>query len=301
MGQIIDYAKEVSRWSYEELDDSTKKASGKSLWELVAGASEPLLDEPQFIDTVARNLKSGRFLLLIVGDGIREEMERMAEYLQGTPQLRFSLALVELQVYRLDESGGLLVTPVVISRTKEIPRAIVRVTGDATARVDVALDLAEIDSSTSSSQRRVLTHGSFFQELQARGVGADAIRLAHRLYDDFDNDDRFQIDWKSASFSIKMFDPADPGTRYTILVVTQDGTAYVGWLSYQLENAGLSYKNEFAAATGRLVNRKPKRDDPDSWETSVNLESLSGVYEAFKACVEELAAKIKSMRMATED
>ena len=31
VGQVIDYAKEVSRWGYEELDASARKATGKSL------------------------------------------------------------------------------------------------------------------------------------------------------------------------------------------------------------------------------------------------------------------------------
>lgn len=301
VGQVIDYAKEVSRWGYEDLDASTRKASGKSLWELVTGAADPILDEPQFIDTVARNLRAGRFLLLIVGDGIREEMERMAEYLQGTPQLRFSLALVELQVYRLAEEGDLLVTPVVVSRTNEISRAIVRVTGDATAKIDVSLDLTDVNSRIASSSRRVMTHETFFQELESKGVSAEGIRVAHRFHDDFDNDDRFQIDWKSASFSIKMFDPVGRGSRYTILVVNRDGTAYIGWLSKQFENAGISYDYEFSKATGKLVDRNPKSEDQDAWDAVVTLESLAEVYDAFKACIEELAANVNRQRMAIEE
>ena len=301
VGQVIDYAKEVSRWGYEELDASTRKASGKSLWELVTGASEPILDEPQFIDTVARNLQAGRFLLLIVGDGIREEMERMAEYLQGTPQLRFSLALVELQVYRLAEEGDLLVTPVIVSRTREISRAIVRVTGDATAKVDVSLDLTDVNSSVGSPPRRVMTYQTFFQELEAKGVSAEGIRVAQRFHDDFDQDERFQIDWKSASFTIKMLDPANPRTRYTILVVNRTGTAYIGWLGLQFENSGIAYDYEFSKATGKLLGCNPKSEDPDTWDATVTLEELAGVYGAFKACIEELAANVSRQRTAVEE
>ena len=107
------------------------RATGKSLWELVSGDSE--LDESRFVDAVVRNLKTGRFLLLIAGDGIREEMERMAEFLQETPQLRFTLALVELQVYRVLGGDDLLTMPLVVGRTSEVERAVVRVTGAVTA------------------------------------------------------------------------------------------------------------------------------------------------------------------------
>jgi hypothetical protein len=131
------------------------RATGKSLWELVSGDSE--LDESRFVDAVVRNLKTGRFLLLIAGDGIREEMERMAEFLQETPQLRFTLALVELQVYRVLGGDDLLTMPLVVGRTSEVERAVVRVTGAVTAHVDVSLDASE-PSGSSGPKRGVRLH-----------------------------------------------------------------------------------------------------------------------------------------------
>ena len=86
--QIIDYAKEMSTWTYADLqkairgakplDGSDEKAT-RSLYELVAAKGE--IGEASFRNTVSRNLKRGRFLLLIVGDGIREGAEAMAEFL----------------------------------------------------------------------------------------------------------------------------------------------------------------------------------------------------------------------------
>ena len=298
VGQIIDYAKEVSRWDYEDLDAATERACGKRLWDLVGEHSDPLLNEPKFIDTVTRNLNVGRFLLLIVGDGIREAMERMAEFLQDTPQLRFSLALIELQAYRLPETDQLLVTPVVVSRTKEISRAIVRVSGDAGAKVDVSLDITDASSGPASSPPRSLTHTDFFQGLEESGASAEAIRIAHRIHDEFDADDRFLIDWKSASFSLKLRDPVESRIRYTMLAVERAGTAYIGWLGSQLKRAGLSSSpaHEYVKMTGQLVDRNVHKNDPDSWETSVSLDVLSGVYDEFKGHIEELARQIYSER-----
>lgn len=78
VGQIIDYAKELPRLSFEAFDIAVRKASPAgqaaktdSLYQR-SGAETAGIDEASFVDAVARNLRRGRFLLLIVGDGIRE-------------------------------------------------------------------------------------------------------------------------------------------------------------------------------------------------------------------------------------
>lgn len=142
VAQIIDYAKELSRWGYEDLDQCARGAAGRSLWELVeAEATAVGLTESDFVDEVTRNLRRGDFLLLLVGDGIREEVERMAEFLQGTPQLHFTLALIEMHLYRFPGSESLLVVPSVVAQTKEVVRAVVRVeqVGNGYSNVDVTM------------------------------------------------------------------------------------------------------------------------------------------------------------------
>jgi hypothetical protein len=68
------------------------------------------VDEVAFNDALTANLRRGRFLLLIVGDGIREGVEAIAEYLQAHAGLHFSLGLVELPIYVMPD-GSKLVAP----------------------------------------------------------------------------------------------------------------------------------------------------------------------------------------------
>lgn len=297
VGQIIDYAKELSHWHYQKLDEATQKASGKKLWELVNETNAPELSESQFIDTVARNLQAGRFLLLIVGDGIREEMERMAAFLQGTPQLRFSLAMIELQVYRFSQSQDMLVIPFIVSRTKEISRAIVKVVGATGTKVDVSLDISDPDATPKTRSRRTLTHEEFFEELQESGISEDGVKVAHQIHDEYSLDDRFLIDWKMSSFSLKLRDPVESSIMYTILVVEWYGTAYIGWLESQLERTGLPSKfaHEYADATRKLVERRIG-NSLDQWEKSVSLDKIAEVYGEFKNQIEILAHKVYASR-----
>jgi hypothetical protein len=126
VGQILDYAKELSRWSSSDLQREVSRRlnrDGNPLLEKVR-AIEPTVDEMQFNDALTANLRRGRFLLLNVGDGIREGVEAIAEYLQVHAGLHFSLGLVELPIYVMPD-GNRLVVPRVLARTTIVTRNVV--------------------------------------------------------------------------------------------------------------------------------------------------------------------------------
>jgi hypothetical protein len=128
VSQILDYAKELSRWSSSDVQREVRhrlKRDGNPLLDIVR-AVDPQLDEQQFNDALTANLRRGRFLLLIVGDGIREGVEAIAEYLQLHAGLHFSLGLVELPIYVMP-NGDRLVAPRVLARTALITRNVVAV------------------------------------------------------------------------------------------------------------------------------------------------------------------------------
>jgi hypothetical protein len=128
VGQILDYAKELSRWSASDLQREVSKrlgGSGNRLLEMVR-VEHPDVDEVDFNDSLTANLRRGRFLLLIVGDGIREGVEAIAEYVQQHAGLHFSLGLVELPIFLLPD-GRKLVTPRVLAKTSVITRTVVAI------------------------------------------------------------------------------------------------------------------------------------------------------------------------------
>jgi hypothetical protein len=126
VGQILDYAKELSRWSSSDLQREVSrrlKRNGNPLLDAVRRV-DPKVDEIEFNDALTANLRRGRFLLLIVGDGIREGVETIAGYLQRYAGLYFSLGLVELPIYAMS-NGDRLVAPRVLARTTIITRNVV--------------------------------------------------------------------------------------------------------------------------------------------------------------------------------
>lgn len=147
VGQILDYAKELSRWTSSDLQREVGrrlKREGNAVLDLVRQA-DPNVDEIAFNDALTSNLRRGRFLLLIVGDGIREGVEAIAEYLQRHAGLHFSLGLVELPIYVLP-NGDRLVAPRVLARTVNVVRNVVGVPeGYVLVDEDDVAEIAPVD------------------------------------------------------------------------------------------------------------------------------------------------------------
>ena len=126
IGQILDYAKELASWGYEDLQRQVSIAlntSGNILFDLVAKQFSRL-DEAEFVDNVTRHLRRGEFLLLIVGDGIQEGVANIVDFVQRHSGLHFNLALVEAALYR-DDAHHLIVQPRVLARTEIVQRFVV--------------------------------------------------------------------------------------------------------------------------------------------------------------------------------
>jgi hypothetical protein len=136
VGQILDYAKDLQRWSYEDLQRAAAervRKDGFSLFEETTRESIGL-DEQTFVDSVTRNLRDGRCLLLVVGDGIREGVEAISEYLTGSGALQFSFGLVELPVFSTP-AGDRLVTPRTLAKTSVIGRYVIAVESGHSASI----------------------------------------------------------------------------------------------------------------------------------------------------------------------
>lgn len=126
VGQVLDYAKDLAKLSYSEFENTCIKARGndhQNLFEIVYNYY-PDTEESVFIDAVQNNLRRGRFLLTVIGDGIRENMEELVAYIHRSGNLNFTMSLIEIPVYKDRDNGNLIITPRVLVKTKEIERVI---------------------------------------------------------------------------------------------------------------------------------------------------------------------------------
>lgn len=132
IGQILDYAKELTQWSYSRLDEAVRQARknecpaevfpgiASMVGKKVPGLTE---HEHRFSDAVTKSLARGDFLLLIAGDGIREGVGAITQFLDRSGAMHFTFGLVECAIYEAPD-GGHYVQPRVLAQTTLIPRTI---------------------------------------------------------------------------------------------------------------------------------------------------------------------------------
>ena len=292
VSQILDYAKEISRWSYEELDNAVRRAAKRpgntnTLFDLVQEQNDTI-DEQTFVDDVTRNLESGRFLLLVVGDGIREGVERIADYLKQSAGIRFTFGLVELAIFDMpDESaGGVIVEPRVLARTVEVERAIVRL---ADAGVVVEDPPSTGSRSPDGGGRRTPITEREFYELLEQTDGA----LPARLRDFFERCRRdglevtlsrasyilhwFRNDGRKVNFGT-LFPNGDLHTNYIVesareIGDPQIGVGYLEAVARLIPGATVKKDGNYWTWCVVVGGRKPKIADvlrrPDEWLTAI--------------------------------
>ena len=219
IGQVLDYAKDLSGFSFDDLQGRVRQARREPqlrLYGLVQPEGDPA-DEAAFIDAVSRNLRLGRFLVLICGDGIQEGAEQLAGFLQRHVGLHFTLGLVEMSLWRDPSSGQVLVQPRILARTVQIERAVMRleegVSAHPASRIEpVAPGVSRAISITAEGfyeQLGLVDPGlparlkSFLSEVEPLGVQGDMQR-------------NLNLRWRSPegrSFALGMIDAA--GKVYT--------------------------------------------------------------------------------------
>lgn len=168
IGQILDYAKELGMWSYEDLQREVSRAlkpqEGQlhKLFDIVAN-KHPDLSEARFVDSVSRNLKRGEFLLLIVGDGIREGVAAIAEFLENHGTMHFTFGLVEMAIFKIN-GKDLLVQPRVIAKTMIVKRTVITLESEGL----VANDAVEIEEESSIELSEIQ---KFYYEFWSEFIG----------------------------------------------------------------------------------------------------------------------------------
>jgi hypothetical protein len=235
IAQIIDYANALSTWTYEKLEQAvcqTKPIAGqnknKSLFGLVSSSHE--IDEPSFIDAVSRNLKRGRFLLLIVGDGIREGVESMTEFLQQHAGLHFTLALVELALLEVP-TGGYIVQPRILAKTTNIDRGIVSVED---GRVSIKAPADSALASGPSGRRMTLTRELYFEQLDKVIPG-----VSERVNAFLDKLTAYNVVPEFGSNSMILRWHPDSTKGWNLGTIASNGDVWLGYLMDSANSRGL--------------------------------------------------------------
>jgi hypothetical protein len=165
IAQALDYVAALQKMGFAAFEAAVMRAAGVptgQLYGLVA-AHPDAAEEAAFIDAVSRNLKRGRMLVMVVGDGIHSETEALAEMLASHAGAHFTLALVEIATYRNLETGDILAVPSTLLKTEMVERGVV-IVEDGVASIRAA-------PTTSTPKAKSISEEMFYEQLAVRGPG----------------------------------------------------------------------------------------------------------------------------------
>lgn len=233
VAQAIDYGGALSKWKYAKLDaaarqytrDFEKAELGLVDW--VEKQHGPVEGGHDFFEeSVAKNLRLGRFLTLIVSDKIRQPVVEMVSYVNRYPGLSMDVALIELQCFKVedDKAWPLLVVPRVVARTEIVERSVVQVTvvGAGVSNVEVRQEGAQ--DSLNPDRRVSLTEEAFWELLNEQSP--QVYGKAKQLIDRYKETDGVEAEPKESSISVRLNLP-DTGRQVSLFYLNKKGVLNV--------------------------------------------------------------------------
>lgn len=250
IAQIIDYAKDLQSLTYEGLETAIQQARSEPGFNLYAHASagtdEPdaALDEQRFVDAVSRNLRRGRCLLVILGDGITENVEGLTEFLQQHAGLHFALVLVQLSFHDLPGTDQFVVVPSIPSRTTNIVRGIVQVD-------DGRVSIVPPPPTTRSEKPTTLSEDEMFAALDAKVPGT-----SDRLVAFLTACEDLQVRWEVKKTLIIRMTVGEH--RVLVFVINANGTVDMGY-TYGIKHLTRGFVQKVVdAVPGTVFRETPK-------------------------------------------
>jgi len=288
VAQVLDYATELRSWDYDRLEQEWRKRNQAedSLFSFVAPEG---LDEGQWTDCVNLNLQQGRMTLIIAGDGIRSDAERLGEGIKGHPQFEFRLGLIEMRLYQLPDDR-MLVLPTLLAKTTEIGRVVVQI--DRSGEVKVSLPSET--KKEKGGKPAPLTEDVFFEELaQAEPSGGAYVKVARKLLGLLEGTD-FTLEPKPTGFVVKCLDPSGSERSLSLLYVAKWGhlACLFSTLGPQLKRA---WDDEDAAQRVLDAHRQKLESFglTGNIEITTHLDKVSGQEEAIVQWLNDFVALLR--------
>jgi hypothetical protein len=234
LSQVLDYVKELVEKDFEWLSQQwdiflkSRKLEPIGLYEKLSELSDDF-DQETYIDRVNRALDRGDILALIVGDGIETKLQALVSHLcRDSAHLRYSLGLIELACYHLDDADPkkLLIVPRIIQEVEPVERAYVRV--DFSPGLEKQLKVTPIIEPIHEDRvkkREILSEDVFFSDLQT-SVGADLRKKTESFYKDLINGFGLEPVYKVAAVMLKVPDPNDEKTGVSVIAIERKGRIY---------------------------------------------------------------------------
>jgi len=233
VAQTIDYIRALSEIDMDYLKNNFKNSAYTEPDDV-----DDLFEDDFFVSALDKNLRTGNFKVVIVGDRIHPNVLNMVESIQSAPHLAFTMYLAEIQPYELGEDN-LLIYPKIVSNTNEVERSVIKL------EIDYKHQTHTIESSIPQKERKgsrpIITEEQFLKSLSVPEF-AEVFREFWQKWKTIGGDIRFGVLGFSAGIRVS-------GTRIPLQSVIYNEYLYL-ITPKVIENHDIdetiyeSYKNE---------------------------------------------------------
>ena len=180
VAQALEYAFALFQMNYEDFEAAVRKgdfgegATPERIRDLF-GDNPDVPTQEEFAGRVSHNLRTGRIVVLVVGDQIDAAASDLVAGLQRYANFHFTFALVEMPVFLHEPEGGngpeMIVTPRTLARTEMVERWTARADGDV-------LEESKGKTAKGRAKRFTISEEQFWSEIRDR-YGAESEQRLH--------------------------------------------------------------------------------------------------------------------------
>lgn len=199
LAQVIDYAKEISKWGFDDLNNAVISSQRNSQSEKALSLKEIIAKEfsnqnqTDFIDILIQNLHKGILKLSIIGDKISPNLLLLSDTLQSSPGLNFSLSLIEMKLFKYNHD--IILIPDIVGKTKEEIRGVVKVQYE---KEKPKIEITYLETEKSQNQKNKTDRVTFISQCPN-----DISQILEKWIDVWQNNSDLMIYWGVAGLSIR--------------------------------------------------------------------------------------------------
>jgi hypothetical protein len=199
LAQILDYAKELCKWDYEDLNNAVisaqrdqKSAKTLSLKDIIVQefSNQNLTD---FLEILFQNIQKGIMNLSIIGDKISPNLLLLSDTLQTSPGLSFNLKLIEMKLFSYGED--IIMIPDLVGKTKEVIREVVKVQFE---KEKPKIEVTYLETENTQSSRTKTNKATFISQCPI-----DVAQIIEPWLDKWQNQKELMIYWGVSGLSIR--------------------------------------------------------------------------------------------------
>ncbi len=282
IAQAIDYGSSLAKWTFKKLDDVTRQKTNKGIIELIQSEFDLDKEEIPSEDMIAKNLRLGRFLILIVSDKIRESLIEMLDFANHYPHLATNVGLVELHCYALPgDSNDIFIVPSIVAKTQIVERSIVQV--HLIPDMDHQIVIEQKKSEVGKHQGRTpLSEDAFWELLQQQSP--NDVVSAHKILDHMSEIPQVILRMRQTAISVRLILPNDD-QKISLFFITTRGTVecWPETVISQFKNAGIDIglANEYITMISKILKSRRKSFSFYFPAHKVDLQSLLSHVDGF--------------------